>query len=250
MEWGTQIFLISFFSFLVMIIASQICDNMENGSCHSTNGYQVAVGAISFGVALIVAIVHMFGKLESVAAQTWISVGFFLWWAAGVIVLTFFGTFTTTQYANGYFGAWGAFIMSMFALVNVSPRLERGVDSTLHSVRKPLFFLIVASAIVMGASIGPCSPREACNGYSAWALVASVVSLFFAIILFLLPSRVERTLMRYIGVFFVLWWIFAVGCMTLGGPFKTAGNGYFGSFAALLASVSLLRVVHTESPGA
>jgi hypothetical protein len=248
MEWGTQMFLIAFFSLLVMIISAQICDNLENGSCHSTRGYQVAAGAISFIVAMLVAIIHFFGKLENIEAQTWISVSFFLWWLAGVIVLTFFGDFTTTQNANGYFGSWGAFIMSVFSLVAVSPRFEHGLDSTMHSIRKPLFFLVLASAIVMGASIGPCSPREACTGYAAYAVVVSVVSLAIALVLFLLPSRVERTMMKYIGVFLVVWWIFGVGCMTLGGPFKTTGNGYFGSFAALLASVALLRVLHKETP--
>jgi len=251
MEWGTQIFLISFFSLLVMIVSAQICDNlMPNGSCQATRGYQVACGAISFIAALIIALVHFFGKLENVAIQTAISASFFLWWLAGVIVLTFFGDFTTTQNANGYFGSWGAFIMSVFSLVAVSPRFEHRLDSTMHSIRKPLFFLILASAITMGASIGPCSPSSRCTGYAAWALVASVVSLAVALVLFFLPTQVERKLMKYIAVLLVLWWIFAVGCITLGGPFTTAGNGYFGSFAALLASVSLLRVLHKESPPA
>jgi len=249
-EWGTQMFLISFFSLLVMIISAQICDDLPDGSCNATRGYQVAVGAISFIVAIIVAIVHWFGKLENIEAQVWLSVSFFLWWLAGVIVLTFFGDFTTTQNANGYFGAWGAFIISVFSLVAVSPRFGHGLDSTMHSIRKPLFFLAIASAIVMGAAIGPCSPSQACTGYAAYAIVVSVLSLVIALVLFFFPTRIERKLMKYIAVFLVVWWIFGVGCMTLGGPFKTTGNGYFGSFAALLASVSLIRVLHRESPNA
>jgi hypothetical protein len=249
MEWGTQMFLIAFFSLMVMIVSAQICDNyMPNGSCVATRGYQVAAGAASFGFAIIVAIIHMFGKLESVAAQTWISLCFFLWWVGGVIVLTFFGDFTTTQYANGYFGAWGAFIMSLFALVHTSPRFEHGLDATMHSIRKPLFFLIVASAVAMGASIGPCSPRQACQGYSAWALVGSVIMLFIALVLFFLPSRLERNLMKYVAVFLVLWAVFYVGVTTLGGPFRVAGNGFFGAYGTLLASISLLRVLHRENP--
>jgi hypothetical protein len=246
-EWGTQMFLIAFFSLLVMIVSSQVCTATDD-NCSATRGYQVAVGAISFVVALIASIVHMFGKLENIAAQTAISSLMFLWWLAGVIVLTFFGDFTTTKNANGYFGSWGAFILSTFSLVAVSPRFEHGLDRTLHSVRKPLFFLIIASAITMGASIGPCSPSQNCTKYSAWALVASVVSLVVALFLFFLPGRLELNMMKYVAAFFVLWWIFATGCMTLGGPFTTAGNGYFGSFAALLASVALLRALHRESP--
>jgi hypothetical protein len=245
-EWGTQMLLIAFFSMLVMIISAQVCDNFLNGQCVAIQGYQVAAGAISLIVALIVVLVHFAGRLENVHNRVLISTFFFLWWLAAVIVLTFFGNFTTTNLANGYFGSWFAFITATFSLVASSPRFEQDMDKTKHSLRKPLFFLIIASAVVMGAAIGPCSPREFCSGYNAYAIVLGVVSLFVAIILFLLPNQIERRLMRFVGGFLVLWWIFGVACTTLGGPFKQTGNGYFGAFAALLASVSLLVVLNRD----
>jgi len=235
MHWGTFLLLIAFFSMMVMIAAAQICD-VTDGICITTRGYQVAVGVVSLGIAFIFGILDYAGKFTDQHGQTWVSVFLFLWWAAGVIVLTFFGDFQTTTRAAGYFSSWGAFILAILSLVNVSPNFEQGVDKTLYSVRKPLFTLMISSLVVMGASIGPCSPRDNCSGYAAWALVVSVVSLFVSIILFLLPTRIERKAMRFVAYFLVLWWIFGVATLTLGGPFLVAGNGFFGSYCSLLAS--------------
>jgi len=239
MDWGTQLFLISFFSLMVMIVSAQLCGDLTPNACFATMGYQVAVGAVSFVIAFVASLLSYAGRLENEQAQTWLSVFFFLWWVAGVIVLTFFGNYTTTVNANGYFGAWGAFVFSMFALINVSPRFQSRFDQAMLSVRKPLFILVVASAVFMGASIGPCSPSSACVGYQAYALVVGVISLFFSIILFLFPARLEKNLMRWIGLLFVIWWVFGTGVTTLGGPFKSTGNGYFSAYAALFASMML-----------
>jgi hypothetical protein len=231
---------------MVMIVASQHCDGLENGSCQDTRAYEVAVGAFSFAIAFIAFLLHFFGWLRSATHQAVISAFLFLWWVAGVIILTFFGDFQTTQNANGYFGAWGAFIMSTFALVSVSPRLEETVDKHfyVHSVRKPLFFIALASAVVMGASIGPCSPRSNCHGYSLYALIVGTFSLLISLIFLFMPTRLERNLMRGLAWFFLLWWAFGCAVLTLGGPFRQTGNGYFGSYAALLSTIGLFRALH------
>jgi hypothetical protein len=139
--------------------------------------------------------------------------------------------------------------VAVLSLVHVSSSFETGLDKTLESVRKPLFFLILASLVVMGASIGPCSPREACSGYNAYAVVASVISLVIAIVLFFIPSRVERRAMRWVAYFLVIWWIFAASCLTLGAPFKQAGNGFFGCYCALLASAWLASMINKQTQG-
>jgi hypothetical protein len=235
MHWGTFMLLISFFSMMVMIASAQVCD-VTVGDCEATRGYQVAVGVVSMVLAFVVGILDYAGKLSEPKQQVPVSVFFFLWWTAAVIVLTFFGDFQTTNRAAGYFSSWGAFILTIISLAAVSSGFEQGMDKTLQSVRKPLFFLAIASLVTMGAAIGPCSPRSQCKGYPAYAIVVSVLSLFIAIILFFLPARVERKSMRFIAYFLVLWWIFGVAVMTLGGPFQVAGNGFFGSYCALLAS--------------
>jgi len=248
LEWGTQMFLIAFFSLMVMIVAAQMCDNLRNGDCEDTRAYEVAVGAFSFIIAFLAFLIHFFGRLQNVTHQAVISAFLFVWWVAGVIVLTFFGEFQNTLNANGYFGAWGAFIMSAFALVAVSPRFEESIDRNfhVHSVRKPLFFLAIASAVVLGAAIAPCSPRSNCHGYSLYALVVASFSLLLSLIFLFMPARLERTVMKGVAWFFLLWWAFGVGVLTLGGPFRHTGNGYFGSYAALLSSIGLFRALHTH----
>lgn len=252
LEWGTQMFLIAFFSLMVMIVAAQNCDSLRNGDCEDTRAYEVAVGAFSFAIAFIAFLLHFFGWLHNVTHQAIVSTFLFVWWVAGVIILTFFGDFQSTQNANGYFGAWGAFIMSAFALVAVSPRFEEAIDRNLHahSIRKPLFFIALASAVVMGAAIAPCSPHQNCRGYSLYALIVGTFSLLVALVFLLIPTRLERSLMRYVAWFFLLWWAFGTGVLTLGGPFRQTGNGYFGSFAALLSTIGLFRALHYHDTAA
>jgi hypothetical protein len=80
-HWGTYMFLIAYFSMIVMIAAAQICDvNQPNGSCVATRGYQVSVGIISLFIALICALLDFCGKFETVAGRTVVSVFLFLWW--------------------------------------------------------------------------------------------------------------------------------------------------------------------------
>jgi len=235
-QWGTYILLISYFSMILMIAAAQVCD-ATNTNCLATRGYQVALGTISMVVAFIFGVVDLIGKFDHAAGRKVISAFLFLWWLAGVIVLTFIADFTTTVHAAGYFSTWAAFIISSLTLVNISNGLDNGIDNTLSSVRKPLFYIILASLVVMGAAIAPCSPSDACNGYSAYALVIGIISAFFAIILFLMPGRLERRAMRWFAALFVIWWVFGLAVTTLGGPFQVAGNGFFATYAALFSSV-------------
>ena len=163
--------------------------------------------------------------------------------------MTFFGDFTSTALAAGYYGTWGAFIVSLLSLIHISPGFETGVDKTLTSVRKPLFLLIISSLVVMGAAIGPCSPRSACSGYNVYAIIVSVISLFFAIILFFIPHKVERRAFRWVAYLYVVWWIFGAAVLTLGNPFKSSGNGFFGCYAALLASAWLASMINKLTEG-
>jgi len=48
---------------------------------------------------------------------------------------------------------------------------------------------------------------------------------------------------KYFGWFFVVWWLPATCCFTFNGPFVAVGNGYFASWACLLAALGHLREV-------
>jgi len=165
----------------------------------------------------------------------------FFWWVACVIVLTFFGDFTSTLLANGYYGSWAAFFFALFSLISVSPWFENQMDSTVNSARKPIFVLGLASAVEMGAAIGPCSPQEVCGGQNAFAVAAGSVSLAFCLCLICAPV-LEKRMMQCIGLFFILWWVIATCIFTFSDPFRTAGNGYFASFVAIFASIWISQI--------
>ena len=79
--------------------------------------------------------------------------------------------------------------------------------------------------------------------YNAWAVACPTVSLFIAIALLLLrlagkDIAVNRA-MQLIAPFLLFWWIGGTGCMTYKKPFVTTGNGYYGTWACLIASTLL-----------
>jgi hypothetical protein len=247
-QWASYMLMLAFFSMIVMIAAAQICDvNMPNGSCVATRGYQVSVGIVSLVISLLVGLIAYAGRLENVTGQASISAFLFLWWLAAVIVCTFFGDFQLTTRAAGYFGVWISFGISVLAFIAASESFEYGLDKTLQSVRKPLFVLVISSLICMGAAVGPCSPRDVCSGYPAYAVVVAVVSAFLAIVMFLLPMRLERKTMKILAWFLVLWWVFGCSIMILGGPFLIAGNGFFSSIVSLLASLSFASMLNKQA---
>jgi len=245
MDWGTQNFMLAFFSFTVMVQSSVLCgDGLV--PCTGTPAYQVAVGTISGFFALCSGFAHHSGKLTSEKAHEGISAFQFIWWIPGVIVLTFFGSYTDTTFANGYFGSWGAFFFATYSLVSVSPRFNDSLEQLGNSPRRALIFLVVASGIEMGASIGPCNPQSLCYSYRAFAVALGSISLFISLILLLGSSKIPRNVMRYTAFFMILWWVIGTGVVTFGGPFTNTGNGYFASFAAVISSLAFLRSVQTS----
>jgi len=252
-DWGVLNLLLAFSSIVVMISSATVCGggvyvpgvpfSSLGVPCTGIPGYQVACATISAIIALISALLYHLGKLDNKRALEGISVFQFLWWTAGMIVLTFFGSFQSVDYANGYFGTWGAFLFAALALVSVSDLFESTVDRALFSVRSPLLFLAASSAIAMGASISPCSPVDMCTTYRAFAVALSTISLFFALVLLLVAGKLPATVLKVTGWFLVTWWVVGFAVVTFGGPFVTPGNGYFASMASVLASVMFLKMV-------
>jgi hypothetical protein len=250
-DWGTANLLLAFSAFVVMVSAATICGGSSpftgRTSCSGIPGYQVACGTISGFFALLFGTLYHFGKFEDRRQQEFVSGFQFLWWVAGTIVLTFFGDFTTTTYANGYFGTWFAFLFATVMLMSVSPIFQHTVDKAAHSIRKPLLFLVVASAVEMGASIGPCSPSTQCKGYNGFAVSLGSISLGISLILLFIGPKIPNRVMRFIAIFMVLWWVIGFGVVTFGAPFLSTGNGYFASLAAVFASVAFLQMVNSQA---
>ncbi|KAH9257911.1 hypothetical protein BASA81_003930 [Batrachochytrium salamandrivorans] len=234
-DWHRLNVLVMFFAFM-SFVASCLIENrgqLEN--------YQIGVGAASFGIAFITMLVSLFNKFDSEPVKIGLSMFQFAWWIQGVIVLTFLGSFQTTLHANGYFGSWFAFFFSGLMFVSVTPFFEAKLDKEMHSPRKSIWFLIIASAVVMGAGIGPCSPQSACYKYPAWSIVLGSFSLFLSIVMFLLSGRLAASSLAFVAKFLILWWAVGTLVVTFGGPFTTTGNGYFFSYAGFIASIAVLQ---------
>lgn len=152
LDWPSLNLLLVFFSLIVMIDASQIPGIEDNG----VKIYQVVGPAGSAALALLTAGLAYRGKLESELARKALSLFQFLWWVAGVIVLTFFGSYQSTAKANGYFGSWFACVIATLMLISTFPMFDHHLESGWHSPRKPIFFLMACSLVVLYVCFTPC----------------------------------------------------------------------------------------------
>jgi len=232
--WRDANMLLFFFS-LIVLVSSCLQTPLDT----SMKKYQVSLGAIGLIVALGTVIAD-FAGMENVKAKQGIAWFNSLWWIAGVMTLTFAGSFiSTAPLSNGYYGTWFAFIFATHALLLVSPMFDNVGDASKLGVRWPIYYLIIASGVVMGAAIPPCTPQVDCYRYNAWAVSLGSISLFMAFVLYFASSSMGGSKLTMVGKFLVLFWAVGSLVVTFGGPFATPGNGYFGSYAALAASVSL-----------
>eukprot|EP01062_Namystynia_karyoxenos_P014513 TRINITY_DN1521_c0_g1_i1.p1 TRINITY_DN1521_c0_g1~~TRINITY_DN1521_c0_g1_i1.p1 ORF type:complete len:539 (+),score=131.27 TRINITY_DN1521_c0_g1_i1:103-1617(+) len=107
---GKEIAVLTLASLVVAIQASIDCADASD--CKDQLAWAVACGWVSFVICAIVII--LFEKIAEFFK--WIVLFLFLWWAAGVGVLTFDKPYVFT--GNAYFGSWVAFFMTVILLVD------------------------------------------------------------------------------------------------------------------------------------
>jgi len=216
--------------------------------CDSLKGYQIAVGAISAILGLISAFLG-YRNMLSVGKQEFLSAFQFLWWIAGAVTNTFFGGNNFVSPGNGYFGSWGALIFATFALSSVSPRFQSSLDQGTQAARKPLILLVLASAVVIGASIDHCEPSSQCTSFNAFAVALGTISLVISFILLIFAPMVSPRTLRFLAYFLLLWWMVGAAVVTFptNAPFVEAGNGYFASFVGVFASGSFVLTMVQDS---
>jgi len=218
-------------SLVVLTQAALACDN-----CEGKDAYTVAVGAASAIIALFYLMMARYNRLPS-NARFVLAVFMFIWWTIGAGVLTFpGGMFQLT--GNGYFGSWGAWCCSAWLMKTEYTRLQSLVDR--FSELGMVSWLLLASVVELCASIANCDQVwSECTDYDAFALAAGVVSVVITLILIFVPALTAQV--KIIAAFLVLWWIAGAGINTFKGPFQVTGNGFFSSWACLIASVFMLQ---------
>jgi hypothetical protein len=240
-------------SLMVMIAASLLCRDSD-GCPGSYARWEVAAGAVSLGLGLLVIVLSLFmlhkipTSLKIIFSAIWLA-----WWIASFITITYIGDFSTpvigqSSYANGFFFTWAALVFAALAFSEGLKEAARNRDPPSPLVAKLGLLLLVigGSLIELGAAIDAWygSPAEAGenSGFSmtVYALALGSVSIFLVIVLFfvLLGSRqkYERHDALYnIGFYFLtLWWALGALILTFNGLWSSAfNNGYFSVYFTL-----------------
>lgn len=218
-------------SLVVLLQAAIWCDN-----CNGKEAYTVAVGGVSAVISLVYLMMARYNRLPS-NARFVLAVFMFIWWTIGAGVLTFpGGMFQFT--GNGYFGAWGAWCSSAWLMKTEYGRLQTLVDRI--SELGMVSWLLLASVVELCAAVANCDQDySSCTQYDAFALAAGVVSVVITLLLIFVPPLAAY--IKVISAFLVLWWIAGAGVNTFKGPFQVTGNGFFSSWACVIASMFMLQ---------
>jgi len=174
-------------------------------------------------------------------------------------VVTTFEQPYETSYANGYFSCWAAVGTSALLVDSTwglsvsdtaSPQSTLSRASEVTGGAPPeILVLFAASLVTLTAAAIDCT-EVGCGGLVRWAVVCSGGSLAacFAMLIYTLRGGwiTGGTLISRIAVVLLVWWVLGTGCMTFASPFLRLGNGYFASWAALVAAY-LFAVKSTEA---
>lgn len=224
---------------------------MPNTCAEPISAYQVAAGVVACVLGLVCFVFDRIGMKDyHNEEQIRQILGFFstAWWAAIFIVCTFFGSFKTVQFGNGYFACWIGLGTSGIAHFRHS-KLAEYKPKTSKTALPALVAIFWCSGVVMGAGIqvyqhvsfGAIAPSNTgYNPYSGFAIALGVVSMAFSLSLIIFSEHLESAMMRLASIFFIIWWLIGTMVLTFGNVFQIAyGNGYFGSYLALGFSVWL-----------
>ena len=101
---------------------------------------------------------------------------------------------------------------------------------------------LFASLILTVATVADCieDESESCSSETGFGLVVGTVSVFFVVLMFFIAERLNNTVQSALYGLLVVLWIIVACVLTIVGPFEELGNGYFASWAGLLAATLLV----------
>jgi len=220
-------------SFMFVEVASLVmmfsCIGAWGPGRSSELAYSLSVSVVSLAACLIIQTGEFVkpGLLERVEKP--VSLALFVWWVVGTGVTTFRAPFTVV--GNGYFSSWAGLVFTSHWALSIDTAKFQELDKA----RKILFGLIIASAVEAFACI-PFLVGNVYVGQSAWGLSAGLISFAIGGALFKLHDDVDAGVAKVTAVVLFTIWAVVAGVCTFDGPFRLAGNGYFGAWGGFLLS--------------
>jgi hypothetical protein len=261
------------FSFIEMWCAIAYCVQRDNYSkdCDGHFAFAVALGLVSCLLCAAVICLMKFKPemLEGVVGMV-VSAFSFAWWFAGVAVCTFddpfnpdataterLGTYTHNANiaGNGYFATWLSVIFSALYMGNSIPQMKDMADKAAGAFDqngKFCFMVLFASVVELWAAAKACDDTD-CDDMTKWGVAAgagsTLIALVWLLILKFVTSLAQHT--KFVGLALTVWWCAAVVTLTMPngektcdanakcGLFLQVGNGFLGTWVALVASLLL-----------
>jgi hypothetical protein len=241
--------LLSCSSLIVLIASGLHCP----GGCTDIIAYQISLSAISLFFALLVVGLQTY-EVETGFYQI-LAIFQFLWWIAGFVVLTFFGSFQSpTGLANGFFFTWISLALSTLLVFDSSQIGEFVFEEKSKRRSAVLLLLLGGSLINIGIGVRyyqTCLGSLTCASevpISIYSFCLGVISTSVVILLFGLPFIAQSCSTQIdssysaILYFFTIWWLLGAFVMSF---YSTSNwqnandNGYFSLYFNLGLSLFL-----------
>jgi len=241
------------FSFLVLVSSALVESRRPlNTASPRFLQYTVAVSQVSFAVSLAACVMERLGLLENPHLRVALSAFLVFFWVPALVLITFFGVFASPiANANGFFGAWGALIVSAVAFSYETDQTYR--DRRRNAApRTSLLVIFLTSLMVMGSGIQVLSFQESLPGggfgalgprwsYTVYSIAFGAVAALYSLIMLLTVDAMAPMVMLVLGIILFLWIGIGTLLLTFADPFLRArGNGYYSSLFTLVASFGLL----------
>lgn len=240
-------------SLMVLIKAAKSCD--DGADCEDYLGWAVACSAISLAIGIAALfLLRCIPDFENNIAWFVIVIFTACLWVAGAGTMTFKKPYKNTL-DNGYFGAWIALLSALGLLSSTFSTVFAEAKAKVSKTTEIMdwwFILFAGSTVAMIQSAIDCDEARDCEDELAWALAASTISVVVCLVLIIVSCCIEDTtdVWKWGSLFLLIWWMCGTGVSTYKkGPYKSAGNGYFSMWIALMAAGKIFGLAFFTGSG-
>ena len=261
---------LGFTSFVFLIQTGYDCDETLNGirECKDKLAFGVATATISLCVVLAHFIALHAPQIKD-HCECWKiyvepSIMFGLWnlWGIAAITLTFpdhsYHEFSYVFLGTGWLMIWSSVALTTIALYPMFHPVWKNVKRSMpicEAIGAPdgqnvilLVAIMLCALTVMWAAADKCDElngsHTSCKDEVAWAVVCSLFSLIYSLVLLLFGKciQVNKMLFKIMSIVHFLWWFCGMAVCTVAKPFVSSNdaNGFFGIWMALAFSALVM----------